>query len=407
MRVQQRTGRIVAALTAVALILVGVTSPSQAAPTPPAAEALQPIVPATALAPQPTPWRLIGVSVSETAPAVAVWRTEVALPAGQATLILSALPRSINRDSIDAAVTAGDCTVVSVTSGQGSISVSLSAASAGVASIEVCYAFDGLNWSASYNAWLEPGHDQAVLDGWRIIQNSSGASLPPTLVYLVAAVGNSLGAQAAFRGGAQLGATVMAVPLSSALDDGASVRTPIARIPSLPAKFVYVFDRTPVSSTDSTGAPERVMASLGLEFTLPSDDGRVSYPLQAGKLHVYSRLPDGTAFRLGTCGFAATSGRGRVLATLDRAPAVKAEKHRTDQKRIGTGTVEEAYQVKLTNDGTIAADVVVIEAFPGDWTMLQSIPTGATRSPVGTAQFTLTVPPQGRVELLYRVRYTY
>ncbi len=359
--------------------------------------------------PQAAPWRLVGVAVYETAPAIAVWRADVTLPAGQTVLTLGSLPLSVDMDSIGVAVTAGDCTLMSVLPSPGAVSMRLSMPTAGAASLEVCYAFEGLNWSASYTAWLEPGRDQATVDGWRSIRNSTGAALPPTLLYLVAGADNTLGTRPGFRGASQLGATSMAVPLTSTLDDGASIKMPIARLSALPAKFVYVFDTIPVSSLDALGlgAPERVPASLGLEFTLPADDDRVSYPLQAGTLHVYSRVPDGTAFSLGTSTFAAVTGPGPVLTLLDRTPAVRAEKYRTDQKRIGTGTVEEAYQVKLTNTGATAADVIVMEAFPGDWTVLQSTPVGSTRSASRMAQFALTVPAGGRLELLYRVRYTY
>lgn len=397
---QQRAGRVgasLAALAIVAFLMIPAAGAGAQQYQSPAAAALS------------APWRLVGVSVYETAPAVAVWRADVALPAGQSVLTLGSLPWSVDANSIGVSVTAGDCAVMSVTPAQGSISVRLSASAAGAASLEVCYAFDGLNWSASYNAWLEPTRDQAVLDGWRTIHNASGAGLPPALVYLVAGAGNTLGAKAAFRGGAQLGATSVAVQLAATLEHGASVKMPIVKISALPARFVYVFDRIPVSSLDTlgVGAPERALASLGLELTLPADDGRISYPLQAGTLYAYSRLPDGAAFTLGTCAFTAITGPGQVLTLLDRAPAVKAEKYRTDQKRIGTGTVEEAYQVKLTNTGTLAADVIVMEAFPGDWTMLQSTPVVPVKNASGMAQFTLTVPAGGRLELLYRVRYTY
>ncbi len=50
----------------------------------------------------------------ETAPAIAVWRADVTLPAGQTVLTLGSLPLSVDMDSIGVAVTAGDCTLMSV-----------------------------------------------------------------------------------------------------------------------------------------------------------------------------------------------------------------------------------------------------------------------------------------------------
>jgi len=94
------------------------------------------------------------------------------------------------------------------------------------------------------------------------------------------------------------------------------------------------------------------------------------------------------------------------MLRLGAAPSLRAEKARTDQKKIGTSSWEEAYQIRITNSGSAQAEVVILEEFPGEWAILQSAPASAARTPGGFARFNLSAPAGARIEVLYKVRYT-
>ena len=353
-------------------------------------------------------WQLESVSVYQQAPAVAVWRIRGYLPSGLNRLTLSPVPNGIEPGSIVATVEAGHGEITAVTHSVADrqVQVQIVMPEWGEAAVRLIYTFPGLTWSASYSARVDGAGEQVAFHGWRRLTNTSGVDLPPTMVQIVAGPSNHLGQMAQYRGGAELKHTSIQVPLRQGLPDGAEILTPIASLSQVPARLLHVLDRIPLTAQE-TGAPrEQVQAALGLEIMLPADGQDVSYPLPAGELRVYSCLPDGSTFLLGKDVLQAAAGAGPVIAVLDPTPALRAEKWRTDQRRIGTGSVEEAYQIKLLNYGAYDAQVLLIEAFPGDWTILQSTPVVPTRNAEGMAQFTLTVRAGERVELLYRVRYT-
>lgn len=97
---------------------------------------------------------------------------------------------------------------------------------------------------------------------------------------------------------------------------------------------------------------------------------------------------------------------GPMTVRVGKASLLKAEKVRTDQKKVGTSTWEESYQVRVWNLGTSDTEVTDVEEFPGEWTIIQSTPSAWVKSSSSTAQFTVAVPSGGRGEILFKVRFT-
>lgn len=352
-------------------------------------------------------WELLSVSAYQSGPAIALWRGWVELAQGFSTVYLTGVPTSVDMSSIEVQATEGECSIVSTryVPAQGRIEVSLGKAAAGKVGLRLCYAFAGMTWNPSYSVWLDSTPDTAAFTGWRTISNATTVDIAPSTLHLVASPPNEIGAQPGFRGSTGLGQTAASIQLPGTFAAGSDTKAALVNLPSIPGKLVYVVDRIPVSSTEVTGKREERVAMLGLELTLPKD-GHVAYPLPRGPIWAYSRLADGSTFLLGKDVRGPVNSAGHVLVLLGAAPSVRAEKWRTDQKKIGTSSWEEAYQVRLVNNSANAVDIIVVEEFPGDWTVLQSTPVYAVKASTGMAHFVLTLPAGGRTELLYRVRYT-
>jgi hypothetical protein len=90
---------------------------------------------------------------------------------------------------------------------------------------------------------------------------------------------------------------------------------------------------------------------------------------------------------------------------------VTGDKKQTDFKRRDSTikwsyVFESAYEIKLKNAKKSPETVVVREPVPGDWSMLEeSAPH--TKAAAGTAEWRITVPPEGSTTLKYRVLVRY
>jgi len=275
----------------------------------------------------------------------------------------------------------------------------------GPASLRLTYAFTGLAWSASYIAVLDGRLDEVALSAWYCLSNKCGSSLAPRSMTLAAGHSNVLAGKADARGAVGLGVTAVNVCLPNTLRDGSDCYMQAASAARVPARMVYLIDRIGVALSDpAVNRKDEPRVLLALDMTISPLD--LPLPLPAGRVTVYTHSADGTAHLLGEDTVAPIRAAGSVMLRLGSAPSLRAEKARTDQKKIGTSSWEEAYQIRITNSGSIQADVVILEEFPGEWAILQSAPAAATRTSGGFARFNLSVPAGARTEVLYRVRYT-
>ena len=277
--------------------------------------------------------------------------------------------------------------------------------SPGPVSLRLTYSFTGLSWSASYTAVLNGRLDEAGVSAWYCVSNRCGSALCPQSLTLVAGHTNTLAGKADVRGASSLGLTAVRVSCSGAIPTGTDCYIEAAGASAVPARMVYLIDRIGVASPDpSVGRKDEAAVMLALEITVSPQQFPI--PLPGGRVTVYAHSGDGAAYLLGEDVISPIRTGGSVMLRLGMAPSLRVEKARTDQKKIGTSSWEEAYQIRIANSGSAQADVVVVEEFPGEWAILQSAPVSAARTPSGYARFSMAVPAGGRAELLYRVRYT-
>ena len=275
----------------------------------------------------------------------------------------------------------------------------------GPVSLRLTYTFTGLSWSASYVAVLDGRLDEASLSAWYCLSNKCGASLASPSMTLVAGHSNVLAGKVDARGAVGLGVTAVSVSCPSTLRDGADYYLQAASAARVPARMVYLVDRIGITLPEPTASRrDEPRVLLALDMTVSPLD--LPLPLPAGRVTVYTHSADGIAHSIGEDALAPIRSAGSVMVCLGSAPSLRAEKARTDQKKIGTSSWEEAYQIRITNSGPVQADVVILEEFPGEWAILQSTPAAATRTSGGFARFNLTVAAGARTEVLYKVRYT-
>lgn len=275
----------------------------------------------------------------------------------------------------------------------------------GPASFRLTYAFTGLAWSASYVAVLDPRLDEVTFSAWYCLSNKCGASLAPRSTTLVAGHPNALPGKADVRGATGVGLTAVTVSCPDTLRDGADCYLEAAGAARLPTRMVYLIDRIGVTLADpAVSRKDEARVQLALDMTVSPLD--LPLPLPAGRVTAYTHSADGTAHLLGEDTVGPIRAAGPVMLRLGAAPSVRVEKARTDQKKIGTSSWEESYQIRITNSGLAQAEVVILEEFPGEWAILQSAPVSAARTPGGFARFNLSAPAGARIEVLYKVRYT-
>lgn len=345
--------------------------------------------------------------VYQSGPAVGTRTIQADLEDGPNRLIIGALPALVDAAGAELVGLEGHIAVRSkfYDSSAQCLVFTVEPKTPGPATIRLTYTFPGLGWSASYTVMLNGHRDEAAVTGWYCVRNQTGSSLSPQSMTLVAGHSNMLAGKAEVRGAAALGATAAVVACSDEMPHGADVYFQFVQADKAPARMVYLVDRIGVTQPDlSILRKEDTSVLVALEITVSGPD--LDPPLPGGRATVFARSENGAAYLLGQDEVAMVGTAGPVVVRLGRAPHLRVEKARTDQKKTGTSSWEEAYQIRITNFGSEQADVVILEEFPGEWGILQSTPIAATRSPQGLARFSLAVPAGARTEVLYRVRYT-
>ncbi|MDD2201644.1 MAG: hypothetical protein PHP20_09160 [Firmicutes bacterium] len=347
--------------------------------------------------------------VQESGPAVATCRVEIDLEAGMNKVVVQGVPSTV------------DCGAVELLSGTVPFKVASAAMDRGsgqlVFDVEVeapahavftaVYPFSGVTWGASYNATLEVEKETAQIWAWYSIRNETDCDLAPSKLLLIAGPDNTLKAQPGFKGDTALGITFATIDSPEPLRAGAERNIRFAGGAQVPARLIYMVDWSQSAATVSDSlapASDESPVMVGLEFSTSGESG-LSSPLPGGRISVFSRSRDGATFFLGEDIVSPCLSDATVMARLGPSTSLTAVRSRTDHRKVGTSSWEDAYQVRIVNDGTVEAAVVNIEEFPGQWSILQSN-TPASALVSGRAHLVVSVPAGGQANILFRVRYT-
>ena len=138
----------------------------------------------------------------------------------------------------------------------------------------------------------------------------------------------------------------------------------------------------------------------GVYITFTNKGGDLGIPLPGGLMRLYKNDTHGTSQFLGSDNIDHTPRNEEVRLHVGDSFDVTANKKQTDFKLAGNCTFQSSYQMVVKNAKTEAADVLVVEPIPGDWSIVaENLPHAKSSS--STATWGLRVPADGSTTLTY------
>ncbi len=286
---------------------------------------------------------------------------------------------------------------------------------------EVNYLTRGISWRADYVCVLDEKDRAIALNGWVTLDNRSGATYRDASLKLVAGEVRTVEADMGLKAVPMLSG---AVPTPEAFEERPLFeyhsytlkrRTTVAdnqlkqiellSAPNVPVKKLYVFE-TPgrrYGYQTYAGKKETGDVRVVIEFPNKADAG-LGIPLPAGKVRVYKASPDKSLDFVGEDSIDHTPRDETVRLYVGNAFDLVGKRTVTDYKKIGTNSYEEACCIKLRNHKDEDVEIMVIERFYGEWTILSCVPSSYQKLDANAAAFKIKVPKGKEAEILYRVR---
>ena len=292
--------------------------------------------------------------------------------------------------------------------------------------VELSYLSGGLSWKADYVAELNAADTALDLNGWVTLTNRSGTAYPNAKLQLVAGDVNRVRDE---MRNAVAQRRAMEAPATAALSD--------MRQEQLFEYHLYTLGR-PTSIADNQTKQVALLSATSVpvvkELLLQGSDyyyrashgnigqkmkvgvfvqfenreaSRLGLPMPKGVVRVYKKDGSGNAQFVGEDAIDHTPKNEKVRLKLGDAFDVTADKKQTDFARREAGmrhsyAFESAYEIVLKNAKKEPVTVVVREPVPGEWRMLEET-AKHTKMAAGTAEWRITVPPEGTSTLKYRV----
>lgn len=309
------------------------------------------------------------------------------------------------------------------------LSVLLDNQTGGQQDIELSYLTGGLSWRADYVAELSANDDKVDLAGWVTLTNASGTAYRNAKLQLVAGDVNRVQdefvmAEAApapvlkqvkAKGNMQEESLfeyhLYTLDRATTIADNQTKQVSLLSASGVTARKELVLLGHPYYYGSSVGEiGQKMKLDVMLEFE-NSEKSRLGMPLPKGTVRVYKRDAKGNAQFVGEDRIDHTAMNETVRLKLGQAFDVTADKKQTDftRERASGGAryvFESAYEIVLKNAKKEPVAVTVREPVGGDWKMLkESHPHEKVAA--DTAQWRLTIPAEGEVQLRYRVRVRY
>ncbi len=296
----------------------------------------------------------------------------------------------------------------------------------GAQTLELSYLTGGLSWRADYVAELDAGDAALDLNGWVTLDNRSGATYADAKLQLVAGDVNrvrpDIDARAKMEAMARAAMPSMLAELKqealfeyhlytldrpTTLADHQAKQVALLRAAAVPVKKELVVTGSDHDYRSSAGDLGRTLkAGVFVEFD-NRESAHLGQPLPKGIVRVYKRDAAGNAQFVGEDRIDHTAVNEKVRLHLGDAFDVTAERKQVDWRRRDAGKArtilsESAYEIVVKNAKRERVLVTVREPVPGDWTMLSESAPHA-RLARGTAEWQVSVPPEGTTTLRYRV----
>jgi hypothetical protein len=306
----------------------------------------------------------------------------------------------------------------------------LDSARAGTQGVELSYLSGGLAWKADYVAELNGADTALDLNGWVTLTNTSGTAYPNAKLQLVAGDVNRVQeemrlaakAMAGMRDRAEAPASQMAqeslfeyhlytLARPTTIADNQTKQVSLLSSQGVPVAKELVLQGSDYYYRSSVGGiGQKMKVGVFVQFE-NRESARLGMPMPKGVVRVYKKDSAGNAQFVGEDRIDHTPKNETVRLKLGEAFDVTADKKQTDFRRReptnrASYVFESAYEIVLRNAKKEATTVVVREPVPGDWTMLDETQRHV-KVASGTAEWRVTVPPEGSTALRYRVLVRY
>jgi hypothetical protein len=298
------------------------------------------------------------------------------------------------------------------------LTIDLESASAGAITVELAYLTGGLAWRADYVALLADKEDGLDLTGWVTLINRSGTSYRDAKLQLVAGDPNRVRAELESRRDAARPAAPPAATMRTeavfdyhlyelerptTIADNQQKQVSLLKADNVIVAKQYRFVGQGHYYRTRFTTPGTVKAEVWLNFE-NERRANLGLPLPRGVVRVYKRDSGGKAVFVGEDAINHTAEGETVRLKVGQAFDVSGVRTQTDYRIESSGHIyETAFRFVFNNAKTEPVEVIVAEAIPGDWSMLQESHKHA-KVTAGLVEWTVTVPAKGKAELTYRVR---
>ncbi len=351
-------------------------------------------------------------------------RVDRAVGAGQRTVRVDGLPRSVDPSSVivlNPGVTLlgahGYRTYEGPAGPGASLDLDLEVARP-VEALELAYLTSGLSWKADYAMIVARGDEAARIDGYATVSNGSGTDYENAELQLLAGTVRrgrmeSMARVAAeeapaksvaprLEGAAFADYHIYTIPTPISIRSGESRRIRLTGAGRVRTTKLYTLAQAVSYQRRYAGA---LIAPVSVSYRVERGEGSEfgREPLPAGQVRIFQRDESGRVQLLGVAAIGNTP-RGRDLQLeVGQAFDIVGRRVQTDYNRLGANVYESAWKVELTNGSEADVEVRVVEQLPGDWEIVESSHRYEKLS-ASAVRFTVPVPAGGSAVLTYRVQ---
>ena len=285
--------------------------------------------------------------------------------------------------------------------------------------VEATYLTSGMSWKADYVVTMNREETLMNLEGWVTLNNQSGATYQNAQLKLVAGDVNVVQADmmpAPMMEKAMLGAGrapqmveesfaeyhLYTLQRRTTIKQNQSKQVSLLSGNGVAVKKIYEF-RGDIAFYANKMEPIKNQ-NVDVFLTFQNDEkNQLGVPLPAGILRVYQQDSGGMYQFSGEDRIKHTAKDEEVRLRLGKAFDVVAERIQTDYRGVGPTIHEAEFRIPVRNHKDTPVTVDVVEPMPATWTIL-SKSHDFVKKDAHTAVFSLDIPADGTVELIYRVR---
>jgi len=289
--------------------------------------------------------------------------------------------------------------------------------------LEVTYLTNGVSWAADYVITLAKEETSLGVAGWVTMNNQSGATFtnaqlklvagevniaPPVsdrMLYAMEAKGIPAAAPAMPQEEAFAEYHLYTMPRRTTIKQNQSKQLALLNGENVKCGKKYEYRGQEYFYSQQVPPTGEEHVGVYLEFRNEEKNG-LGMPLPAGVMRVYQEDSEGMLQFSGEDRIKHTPKDENVRLRLGEAFDVIGERVQKEYQVIGTNVHESAYEITLRNHKEIDVTVDVVEPMPGDWRILEKSHEFVKKD-ARTAVFSIPVPKDGEVKLMYRVQVRY